>query len=129
MKNKSRPLGVTIIGILYILGGLITLSRSIVGSAIMDFVGLGPISTIFGIAATILGIISLVLGVGCFMGWGWVWTFAVIVSILNIIMSIGGWAISGFSGIVEPPLVIGVIIPAIILWYLFQENVKRYFGK
>jgi hypothetical protein len=129
MKNKSRPLGVTIIGILYILGGLITLSRGIVGSAIMGFVGLGPLSTIFGIAATILGIISLVLGVGCFMGWGWVWTFAVIVSILNIIMSFGGWAISGFSGLVAPPLVIGVIIPAIILWYLFQENVKRYFGK
>lgn len=67
------------------------------------------------------------LGIGCFKGWGWVWTLAVIFAVLGIIMQIASLAMTGTAGIAS--VIIGILINAVILWYLFQANVKQWFGK
>ena len=71
----------------------------------------------------IIGLIFIILGIGCFKGWGWVWTIGVIITIIYLILGIIDLVQSGASAL------IGIIISIVILWYLFKDNVKKYFGK
>ena len=69
---SARPLGVTILGILWILGGLLMLVGGFVGGAILSVSGLGGIGAAIGVVFFIIGIVDLLLGVGCFLAWSWV---------------------------------------------------------
>jgi len=122
----DRPLGVTIIGILWIIGGLLMLLAGL-GLAALGAVIAGPIGGVVGLALgfvlIIIGIIEILLGIGCFKAWGWVWTVGVIITIISLVMGIITLFSDWMSGLIS------IIISAIILWYLFQANVKAYFGK
>jgi hypothetical protein len=120
---SERPLGVTIIGILWIIGGLLAIFAGIISGAILSFVGLGGLGAAIGIVAFIIGIVYLILGVGCFMAWPWVWTVGVIFSAISILIGIMNLFSQGAGAL------LGIIIAAIILYYLFQPQVKAYFGK
>jgi hypothetical protein len=122
MADKERPLGVTIIGILWILGGLIYLFGGL-GAAAIGGILLGALGAALGAILIIIGIIFIILGIGCFMAWPWVWTVGVILTIIGLILSIASLFSAGAAAL------IGIIIDAIILWYLFQPQVKAYFGK
>ena len=119
---SARPLGVTILGILWILGGLLMLVGGFVGGAILSVSGLGGIGAAIGVVFFIIGIVDLLLGVGCFLAWSWVWIIGVIFSAISILIGLVSLFTSGIGAIV------GIIIAAIILWYLFQPQVKAYFG-
>jgi hypothetical protein len=120
---SERPLGVTIIGILWIIGGLLAIFAGIIGGAILSVAGLGGLGAAIGIIAFIVGIVYLILGIGCFKAWPWVWTVGVIFSALSILLGIVNLFMVGASAL------LGIIIAAIILYYLFQPQVKAYFGK
>jgi len=72
--------------------------------------------------AAVLGILHIVVAYGMWIGAGWGWVLAIVVAILNIIWSL----VSLPNGIVG---LIGLVINAIILWYLMQPHVKVFFGK
>jgi hypothetical protein len=122
----ERPLGVTIIGILWIISGILALLGGI-GISVLGGAIAGPLGAAFGLVIgfglVIMGLIEIILGIGCFRAWGWVWTIGVIVTIISLVVGIIDLIQSGASALV------GIIISAIILWYLFRENVKKYFGK
>ncbi len=122
MAEIARPLGVTIIGVLYIIIGLLALFGGIVGGSVLAIAGLGPIGLIIGFIFIIVGIIDIIIAIGLFMAKGWAWLLAVIFAILNILASL-------IQAVASIWAIIGVIIPIIILWYLFQPNVKAFFGK
>jgi hypothetical protein len=122
MTEGERPLGVTIIGILWISAGLFALSAGM-GVITIGTMVLGIFGFITGIVLIILGIIDLALGVGCFKAWPWVWTVAVIIAAINIITGVISIFTSGLSA------VLSIIIPAIILYYMMQPQVKAWFGK
>jgi hypothetical protein len=112
---------VTILGILWIIGGLLAL---IGGIGVAAFVGVfaGALGAALGVAFVIIGLIELALGVGCFMAWPWVWPVGVIVTVISLIIGIVNIFSAGWGAL------IGIVIAAIILWYLFQPQVKKYFG-
>ncbi len=97
------------------------------GLAALGAVIAGPIGGVIGLALgfvlIIIGIIEILLGIGCFKAWGWVWTVGVIITIISLVMGIITLFSDWMSGLIS------IIISAIILWYLFQANVKAYFGK
>lgn len=119
----ERPLGVTILGILWILTGLMWLILAFLGGAVLTIIGLEALGAIIGVLLFILGIIDIFLGIGCFMGWGWVWIIGVIFMVINILVGLVILFLDVVTGLVA------IIIAVIILWYLFQPNVKAYFGK
>ncbi len=119
----DRPLGVTIIGILWILAGLLWIAAAAVGGAALTIIGLGALGAIVGVILFIIGIIDLLLGIGCFKAWGWVWTVGVVFMVINILIGILTLFSSWMTGLIS------IIIAAIVLWYLFQPQVKAYFGK
>ncbi len=114
--SGDRPLGVTIIAILQIIGNLIVLSGAVIimmGAALIPF--FGAIFLILGAIMTLFAIFGLVVGWGLWSLKSWAWMIALILNILNIILNI-------FSG-----QYIAIIIPLIIVIYLQQGEVKSTF--
>ncbi len=114
--SGERPLGVTIIAILQILGNLIVLSGAVLimmGAALIPF--LGAIFLILGGIMALFAIFGLVVGWGLWSLKSWAWMVALILNILNVILNI-------FSG-----QYIAIIIPLIIVIYLQQGEVKSTF--
>ena len=121
MAEQTRPLGVTIIGILWILAGLLTAIGGGIGGAALAIIGLGGLGAAVGVILVIIGLVFIALGIGCFKGWPWVWPVGVIFTVIALIINL----LSILSNTASA--VIGIIIDIIILWYLFQPQVKAWF--
>jgi hypothetical protein len=121
MAENARPLGVTIIGILWILAGLLMAVGAGVGGAALAIMGLGGLGAMVGVIFVIIGLVFIALGIGCFKGWPWVWPVGVIFTIVALIINL--------LSIVSMPAgaIIGIIFDIIVLWYLFQPQVKAWF--
>ena len=120
---SERPLGVTIIGVLWILSGLLWFVAAFLGGALLAVIGLGALGAIVGVILFIIGIIDILLGIGCFLGWSWVWVIGVIFMVINLLIGLVSLFSSPGTGIIT------IIIAVIVLWYLFQPQVKAYFGR
>ncbi|MDD1724081.1 MAG: hypothetical protein LUQ07_03005 [Methanospirillum sp.] len=118
----DRPLGVTIIGILWILLGLLLLLAGLGLGTLLAILTAG-LGVMVGGSIVLLGLITLALGVGCFQGWSWIWIVGVIITGLHLVLGLIGLLFTGGASIVS------LIISAIILYYLFQPNVKAWFGQ
>lgn len=119
---SERPSGVTILCILWLLGGLFWITGGFIGGVLLNTVGLGTLAATFGVILLVIGIIDLLLGIGCFMAWKWVWLVGIIAVILNILVCLVSLFTGGIGSIA------GLIVAMIIGWYLFQPKVKAYFG-
>jgi len=116
MTGKNRPLGVTILAILQILGGILGILG---GSAALMLALLTPALILFIILAAILlivGLLGLIVGWGLYTMKSWAWMLAMILNIINIILAI------------YPTLnIVSMIIPLIIVLYLNQKDIKSRF--
>jgi uncharacterized membrane protein len=149
---KSRPIGVTIIAILNIIGGIIMLffglafvafgaiiplvpqsefqqlEQNLTASGVdvpqvpLSFVSVGLLA-IGGILIAI-GIVSFVVAYGLLKGKSWAWTLTLVLSIISIV--VGAISIATTGNIFN---IISIIISGIILYYLYRPHVKAYFGK
>src|SRR5215203_5494081 len=111
-SQKHRPLGVTIIAILTIIGGIIFLASGLV----LLIIGIGIILLALGIA-------YFVMAYGLWKGKGWAWTITLILSFIGIAFGIAS-IITGNIG-----AVFHLIINIIVVYYLYRPNVKAFFGK
>ncbi len=140
MSTAVRPTGVTIIAILAIIGGVLAIVAGLgltvlggilggAGAATGEAAGgmFGGLLAVFGIGTLGLGIAELVTGFGLWRLAPWAWMVAVIVFIVNIVLTIltalGGNSLISFNTLV------GIAIPAIILYYLMTPEVKSAFGR
>lgn len=123
-RNYVRPLGVTIIAILEIIGGLSSIGMGLSWGVLVGFVAAGAFdmvgNTIMGIfsgAMVAMGIVPLVLAWGLLKGKSWAWTVTLIFTIIHLIFSI-------------PSInLIALAINIVVLYYLYRPHVKAYFGK
>ncbi len=119
----NRPLGVTIIAVLLIVGGILGILEALDLLGVWDLFGLDDNSGV-GIGILIVAAANLLVGFGFWSLQGWAWTLAVIVTILRLVSAVVGLFIGGLAG-----GIIGLVIVLIILWYLFRPEVKAAFGK
>lgn len=134
----KRPVGVTILAILAIIGGLLSLIVAALGFLAAGVVASGALAganvpanstTVLAFSSgslIVLGILYLAFGIGAFMLKGWAWTAGIIALVLGLISNIaspfiagGGWTGS----------VIGIVVDLLLLYYLFRPNVRQAFGK
>jgi glucan phosphoethanolaminetransferase (alkaline phosphatase superfamily) len=157
MQKQSRPRGVTIIAILIIIAGILSLLLGIglvvIGPFLMN--GLQTTSSnlgsqiepqIFGIIFLVFGAISLALGVanlvmayGLWKGKGWAWTISIIVLLIGIAIDIISVSITSAAGVFSNTgsnllgdivsSIVSIGISAFIVYYLYRPHVKAYFGK
>ena len=130
--TQQRPTGITVISILMIIGGLILLFTGIAPLVIGPLISidsdystgsLGFLITIGGLALVILGIASLIVSWGLLKGKKWARTITLIISFIAIIFAIISLVSSG-----DLIHVISIIIYGIIIYYMFTNKVKLFFG-
>ena len=129
--TQHRPTGITIISVLMIIGGLILLFTGITPLLIGPLISTdsnyqtsGFFITIGGLTLVVLGIASLIVSWGLLKGKRWARTITLIISFISIIIAI-------ISLVSSRDLVhiISVIIYGIIIYYMFTNKVKLFFGK
>ena len=107
----ERPSGITILAILYILGGLFAIGTGammLAGGSMIPFFG-GFVAAV-GATYVIIGLIDFAIAYGLWNLQPWARTVAIIFAIIGLL---------GFP--------IGTIISIIILWYLFKPEIKEAF--
>src|SRR5256886_13428285 len=94
--TRSRPIGVTILAVLTILGGVLLLLLGIVVIAFSSLLvgvglplGFGLTGSVLGAIVLIFGIIWIAVGSGLLNLRPWAWWLAIIVMVLSIVGSIG----------------------------------------
>ena len=129
--TQHRPTGITIISVLMIIGGLILLFTGITPLLIGPLISTdsnyqtsGFFITIGGLTLVVLGIASLIVSWGLLKGKRWARTITLIISFISIIIAI-------ISLVSSRDLIhiISVIIYGIIIYYMFINKVKLFFGK
>lgn len=128
MSSEGRPTGVAIlailegiVGIYYLVAGFGEfIAAAVIRSLALS--GIAPeimpiIPRVLGTLLMIVGILSLLLAWGIWTGKGWARMAALVLAILSIILSLISFHI------------IGLVIDAIIVYYLTRPNVKKFFTK
>lgn len=111
-RSGERPLGVTLIAILQFLQSIVLLGTGAVALlAGLVYIFLAAI----GIIVVVIGLIGFYIGLGLWNLRSWAWTWAVILNILGLIVSLAnpGW--------------VSVVLSLVIVIYLFQPDIKARF--
>jgi hypothetical protein len=132
----KRPIGVTILAILVILGGvgligallLFILSAAIAGVPVPNGfhnLSAGSVITV-GAVALVLGALDIVWGIGALQLRPWAWMLGIALGVLNILGS--GLNLVVGRGL-QPSDFISVVLAVIIIVYFFTPRVRRAFGR
>jgi|ERR671921_1510331 hypothetical protein len=116
--QRSRPLGVTIIAILAVIGGIGSVLSGLAIIAIIPLLGI-----IFGGLLIIIGLAYFVVAYGLWKGLNWAWNITLIVSVIGIIVGLGSIVVGNIGALFH------LIVNVIVIYYLYRPNVKTYFGK
>lgn len=133
MNRLNRPVGVTIIGILQIIGGAFTVIASLAalvgGSAFLATQSSEDVSLIagvgvgLGIVFLVVGALSIIIGIGMLKLKPWAWLWTLVLQGVNAVLG----AIALISG--DASQIIGLAIAGIIFYYLLRPEVKAAFGR
>jgi len=127
-QSKKRPLGITIISILMILGALLNLVGT-PGNMILY-------GAFYGIFYLALGAFDLIIGIALFQLIPWARIVAIIMQIIGLVLSfiVTAWVgslleayLPGASLILYMAMIPSVIISLIVILYLMQGSVKAAF--
>jgi hypothetical protein len=154
--ESKRPIGITIIAILLIISGILFLVGGIgfvliapllnqleisdttnsEGNITINVNGTDivlPNSPVFVLLGRYIGLIGgILIGIsiasflvawGLFKGKGWAWVFTMTITTISIALNGLIIVVGDISGI------IGMIIDAVIIYYLYRPNVRSYFGR
>jgi len=129
---RHRPTGLTILAVLFVIAGAFTLLGGITTLETAIAQASGSILTelevlIIPLGIEILCIASFVVALGLFTvkSW-WVWLVAVVLSTIGLIVNVVSLVIPNMFPMVGA--VVGIVINAIVLYYLSRRNVRQYFG-
>lgn len=123
--TRERPLGVTILAILAAVGGVLGLLGSVALLGLSGATGVGG-GVLWGLIGLVLAVAYLAFAYGAWSLQPWGWSLGVGIAAAGIL-----WALYWFTqpggNIVS--LLINVAISGVILYYLFQPDVKAAFGR
>ncbi len=143
-STTDRPTGVTAMAVVAGIAGaadiLAGLSDIGMGGGFLGDLGFGAtldgIMTGVGLVLVAVGALGLATAFGLWRGRNWAWLIARLWASLCILAGIVGVALSLLSDRIVTEILaamIGAAIPAVIaavvLWYLYQPNVKAAFGR
>lgn len=144
--QRQRPIGVTVLGALNLIGGFFLLVGGIGLFVAIPIITSNPdqfsidhkslafefltgwLGYVLAGGLLALGIASIVIGIGLLKGIQWAWKAAVVIALISVATDV-------IKIIVDPSIsnltssIIGWILDAVILYYLYRPHVKAYFGK
>ena len=122
-STRERPLGITILAILAAIGGVLGLLG---GLGMMALFGAGGLFMILGLVTLVVSILYLAFAYGAWTLQPWGWTLGVGLAITSIVITLLQLT-QGMTNIVSA--LISIAISGVILYYLFQPDVKAAFGR
>lgn len=135
----NRPMGVTILAILALIGGVFGLIGGlalIAGGALIGGIVGGAEGAAFGGLAFIVGIVTLGLAVAeLFFAYGawtlkpWGWALGVILALAGLVWVVITALLSGDIVGTLISSVISIVIYVVILYYLNRPDIKAAFGR
>jgi hypothetical protein len=143
-STTDRPTGVTAMAVVAGIAGAADILAGLgdigMGGGFLGDLGFGAtldgIMTGVGLVLVAVGALGLASAFGLWRGRNWAWLIARLWASLCIIVGIVGVALSLLSDRIVTEILaamIGAAIPAVIaavvLWYLYQPNVKAAFGR
>jgi len=134
----QRPLGITILAILGIIGGVLGLlggCGAIAGGALVGALGAqagvgavaagGGLLGLLGIVALAMAVGWIAFGIGAWTLKPWAWMLGLILVGVSIVVALVTVLTSGDFG----SQIIGLAIDAVIVYYLMTPEVKQAFGR
>jgi hypothetical protein len=141
VQSSARPTGITILAILALIGGVFGAIAGlgvIAGGALIGGAVGGAEGVAFGGFAFVIGIITLI-GAALYLAFAYgAWTAKALgwaLGIIGALWSIGTQVISVLlsgdivGNLLSISTIVGIAIPAVILYYLNTPAVKSYFGR
>jgi hypothetical protein len=139
----QRPTGVTIIAILAFLGAigaaclglLMFVGSAFVASFFANMPGMGAmaggVTAVIGVFCLFFAVLYGVTGYGLLALKNWARIITIVLSVIGLIFGLLGLvaAFAHFGMGILVGQIIRVAIAALVLWYLFQPNVKQAFGQ
>jgi uncharacterized membrane protein (DUF2068 family) len=121
IKKKKTPLGIIIITVLTVISGLILFAMSF--ASLIILAPLDPLQLMGSMFLLVLGTASIVVSFGLYKGKGWSWTLLLILSGFGA----AGYLLNIVNG--QTFSVVGLVINAIIIYYLYKPQIRKFFGK
>lgn len=133
MKSLTRPRGLTVICIILVLAGLLSLIGGVVPALFLLNThtvaqGLGFLRFLAPVLSTVLIVLAifyLSLSYGLWKGYRWAWVANVVFILVHIVADIGFVASRSFA----IDKVIGLAIITAMLGYLLSPHVRAYFSQ
>jgi len=124
-----RPTGITVLGILHLIGGAVSLIIATMGAAMLGLSGsmgyMGMMAAGFGgiflIIFGILAVIEFVIAGALFSGKSWGRMIVIVLSVIGLVISLVSIMGNPFS-------MLNIILDAFVLWYMWRPHVIAYFG-
>jgi hypothetical protein len=132
-SSPTRPTGVTILAILAVIGGVLPI---LVGLTLLGFGGVvylgdtsveGSAASVVAWLIVLIGVASLIIAWGFWTLKSWAWLIGVILYAIEIVNVIVAYFTVTDSNIVST--IILLIVPGLILYYLFRPGVRVAFGR
>jgi len=133
----KRPTGVTVIAVLAIIGAVLGVLAALplLGMTSFGFIsgvsgqsGLLAVGTTLGIGLAALWIlvaaVQLIFGIGALQLRSWAWTLGVVLFGLTLVM----YLVSLFTIGITASSVVGILIAAVVIAYLYSHDVREAFG-
>lgn len=132
-RQVDRPIGVTVISVLYALAAVVLIIVGIVaigfGDALIDQIVqdepdmdiLYGINIIIGAVVIVIGLVSALVSYGLYNGWSIMWYLGSILAVIGAVINLICIAIGSIGN------VISLLICAVIIYYLLKPNVKMFF--
>jgi hypothetical protein len=138
-EQQKRPMGITILAILGIVGGLFMILGGcsvVAGGAVIgamgaqagmgDVTGGGALLSVYGIVLLVIAVADIVFGIGAWTLKPWAWMLGLVLQGINVVIAlvsiVAGWSTFGSQ-------IIGLAINAVIIYYLMTPDVKKAFGR
>ena len=127
--GMARPTGITILAVLAALGGIFGILAGIgllgFGSFFAAYGGAGGLAVVFGLVLLVLGIAELALAYGFWTAKPWAWAYGILLQVVSVVVAIIE-VVLGYSNI--GGVIVGIVVSAIIVYYLNTPDIRRYFG-
>lgn len=130
---RNRPFGVSLISILVAIDAVIGMfaAFAMLGLSVFSFfdvphIGAAFALSVIGIFVLIITLVQLVVAAGLWSLEKWAWMVAVVICWIDVIFG-------AISGIINAQtfgaVLLGIVIPLIVLFYLYSEGVRKAFSR
>jgi hypothetical protein len=124
----QRPVGVTILGLLNIIGGVAGILFGLLGTTVFGL-GLGQApgesGLVLSLSVLVLSIFWVIVGVSTLRLQPWAWLIGVLTSVAQLISN--GYALIQHG--MNWGVVFSLVVALLILWYLYRPEVRQAFGR